>query len=581
MCRILVDSTYFIAYCSSLFHSEMESVKQSVAQCLGWEDVNEGFASAVRARLERASQALKDAGVVPWLFRLACIVIWRLAVLAFKHPIVACLVYVYMFGWGGIEFLLYRLRGLVSSGGWMSAYMEPEPVVLPVERVVSLDLGLLYSPITISLLANGLMFLLVLSFIFKHRKVTRVCEHGFVVEKAVPGSIPRPSPSPTFVCQVWIVKDGVKVRNGTAFMVANYVYTAEHVIKEAEKIFLRKGSKELEVQKNWIEEVDYDVIRIPYANVSGLEMTGGKFIKRFTTTYCTIHNGDVEVIGKLSQHDAVGSVEFDGTTQAGFSGAPYYLGKAVYGIHLGAAGVNLGMDGASLNSVVELLDRLKTVGGNSVTLESGDTHMTDPKMLLDYAVRNKNGKLDFRRMANDYYQVRIGGKYYTYDEEEFEGALEKYQLSDNYRQKSRLHYSGESFLQEATLEEMINLLEEGDEVEVKAMPTSAGFAYQDAETPNSPKPAVTVTVAAGPSKSGAPADVSSPKPEVLKTASPTQASAKKLTTGQKRVAALHNAVSRFTSEDLRTYMKLLQRYGPSAKEMEALRIAVRSRLMKK
>lgn len=49
-------------------------------------------------------------------------------------------------------------------------------------------------------------------------------------------------------------------------------------------------------------------------------------------------------VGMLSPHASFGMVVYRGSTARGFSGAPYYLGSYIYGVHLGSSALNLGVD---------------------------------------------------------------------------------------------------------------------------------------------------------------------------------------------------------------------------------------------
>lgn len=296
--------------------------------------------------------------------------------------------------------------------------------------------------------------ILLLFMILKPKRVVRVCEHGFVVEKAVAGSELINSPAPDFIGTVYTETAGVKSRQGVFFRVADHLYLVKHTILGADKVWL-KYKNEVILLEGVLEDIDLDFVRVRYAPFSGWQMGSGKFVKRSTPTFAQVHNGDVLTMGEVKAAPTVGYVTYSGSTLPGFSGAPYYVGKHIVGIHMGAGAVNLGLDGAHVASLISGVFRA----------EGEAAFTTDPQELYKEMMM-KGDEMEYRIMANGAYQVRMGGHYRTYDEETFD------RISGRVAKRS----GGVAYDAEAV---------------------GATFTYQDSE--NYQEPAATVTEAAGPS----------------------------------------------------------------------------------
>nr|QJI53804.1 MAG: hypothetical protein 1 [Solemoviridae sp.] len=295
--------------------------------------------------------------------------------------------------------------------------------------------------------------ILLLFMILKPKRVVRVCEHGFVVEKAVAGSELMNAPAPDFIGTVYTESAGVKSRQGVFFRVADHLYLVKHTILGADKVWL-KYKNEVILLEGVLEDIDLDFARVRYAPFSGWQMGSGKFVKRSAPTFAQVHNGDVLTMGEVKAAPTVGYVTYSGSTLPGFSGAPYYVGKQIVGIHMGAGAVNLGLDGAHVASLIA-----------GVFKAEGGAFTTDPEELYKEMMQ-KGDEMEYRIMANGAYQVRMGGHYRTYDEETFD------RISGRVAKRS----SGVAYDAEAA---------------------GASFTYQDSE--NYQEPAATVMEAAGPS----------------------------------------------------------------------------------
>lgn len=307
--------------------------------------------------------------------------------------------------------------------------------------------------------------------VLRPRKVVRLCEHGFMVERSVDGSVPVQSPPPDLQGEVWTVSNGKRLRQGVFFRVSDRLYLAEHCILGADKVFLVYKGKEQElVDRPTI--VDFDFVSVPYEPFSHWQMASGKFPKRSSATFASVHNGTVCTYGLVKPGSTVGYVDYSGTTLPGFSGAPYLLGKIVVGVHLGSGTTNMGLDGASISVLV----------AGRVTPEGGSAITTDLTEIYDN--QHHDDPISWRFMANEMYQVKVKGQFRLYDEDEFKKLQRKHELKFGTQIPKY----------------------EGDSAEAK-------FTFQDQE--NCLRPAVPVMQAAGPCSTSQLDAVRPPKPLTL------------------------------------------------------------------
>lgn len=418
-------------------------------------------------------------------------------------------------------------------------------------------------------------FLVIVFLVLRPNKIERICEHGFRVEGVRAGSQLVATPSPDFIAEVWIRHSRFTPakREGTAVRIDGYIYTAAHVIKGAVGIWLKYKGKYMELPVGAEAFVDDDIVRYNYELVSALQMGSGRLNKRFAPQLVNIHNGDVTAMGKLVRNDVVGMVEFDGSTVPSFSGAPYYLGRVIFGIHVGAGVMNVGIDSSLIHTLI-----------NTIRPES-DTFTSDTSKLYE-EFQKTGGKPKFRRAANDFYIVEVGGKYVTYSEEEFESAQEMYDIRQEYETRYpkyrgeavsyeellKIHRAGGPAAEPAVVPKKSKVLETLPAV----VPEAAKFSFQDSE--NQEWPAVPVTQPAGPAGEPdlAPRPVTESRPMPRATSpSPSPQQPQKLTSGQKKENVRQSVLSHITSESMKEFAALLDRFDRAGlkinrRSMEAL-----------
>ncbi|QKN22715.1 hypothetical protein [Erysiphe necator associated sobemo-like virus 2] len=102
--------------------------------------------------------------------------------------------------------------------------------------------------------------------------------------------------------------------------------------------------------------------------------------------------------GKLVHSEMFGMVVYDGTTRNGYSGAPYYKGNSVLGVHLHGGKLNRGFSASYILMLINVIEK--------ITNESGDW------ILSQFKTRGKKA-MKFNGMRDDDVQLRINGRYHT------------------------------------------------------------------------------------------------------------------------------------------------------------------------
>lgn len=369
-------------------------------------------------------------------------------------------------------------------------------------------------------------FALIVFLILKPRRVSRVCEHGFVVEKTVQGSEYHEVEAPDFIGEVWGKTGWSWTRRGTFFRVGPLLYTTAHNVAGCDQVKFRYRGKE-QIVEGKPTEYDLDFITYDYLPFSHWQMGSGKFVKYFAPSYVACHNGSLQSYGMLSMSPEVGFVQYSGSTTPGFSGAPYFANRRIYGMHTGWGVLNKGFCGAWMHSVLT----------STVVREStqDDSYLTDPSQILRKA--QEKGEMEYRYMGNDYVSVRAEGRYYTLSEDEFERLR-----TPKARRTARAEYEPECA-----------------EHRTSPLPATSRFDYQDEEpveqeSGNASRPAAPVTVPAG-RESISPAPVALPRASLQRRQEPSTPSShppqpqppQNSTTGLTAQAALQSALSAITS----------------------------------
>lgn len=467
----------------------------------------------------------------------------------------------------------------------------PVPVSIPTPPLIESDIWFWLQQAPPNVLLYVFMALQTIAIIFlivKPGRVTRVCEHGFKVEAVRAGSEFTTTECPDFIGELWVRTSRFMpaFRRATIFRVDDRLHTAKHALEGVLLAWIKYKGKYMELPLNAIVQHDQDWVSMPYEPVSTLAMGSGKFSKNVSPCYVNIHNGDVTSMGKIAPHTVVGTLEYDGSTLPSFSGAPYYLNRVVMGMHFGASVLNIGYNASFMKVILKFS---VTAKDGTYLPESSDGFTTDfGDQLLDEFTRT-GGKPTFRRMANDFYVVDVGGKFVSYSEEEFEAAQEMYHMRSTKHPKK---YGKEAVTAEDLEKLGVSVGTPRNPPPAKKVskvldeiptPKPADFTFQDAETVTFPgnlvKPVADATPAAGPCSVTATnaATQTIQKDITLPIAFPTQNPiSSESTGGLKRQLARQNVLSAITYDTLKDWLSLTERLerdgiSPTKAEMDVLR----------
>lgn len=234
----------------------------------------------------------------------------------------------------------------------------------------------------------------------------------FIPERMQPGSqFELNAKLPQFQCEVFGAVGGTKFYPlGQAFWVDQGLITAAHVVYDVDSIMLVREGIELIVGKDDFVFLDGD---IALYNISQSETAKLGLCKAKLSQDAVIGKSGLMAsvvafgqrsTGFLGEYEQFGYCTYGGSTLKGFSGAPYYLNKTVFGMHLGGNISNLGYESAYIRSI---LKPSKTIVGSQ---ESSD------EWLIEQAQRSM--KFEYQRSPYDpdEYRVKMNGRYHMVDE---------------------------------------------------------------------------------------------------------------------------------------------------------------------
>lgn len=233
---------------------------------------------------------------------------------------------------------------------------------------------------------------------------------GFMPEKLMAGSVLSTVPQPQFQCDVLVRYPGMGfVYAGQAFKVDNYIYTANHVVAQSTGVRLRTKAGVVEIYDlERIMEVEGDIARVLLTpqEEGKLCLKSGRFSEVVSgKVLVTCYGNEQQSQGFVQPYDAFGYVSYNGSTLPGHSGAPYLLGKAIVGMHLGGQSVNIGYDGQYLRMVHKQVQ------------EDSDEY------IMELCQRGAFKRALYRQSpySPDDFQVKVHGKYYNVDRDTIYG----------------------------------------------------------------------------------------------------------------------------------------------------------------
>lgn len=154
-----------------------------------------------------------------------------------------------------------------------------------------------------------------------------------------------------------IVGCGMRIGAGNR----EYLLTASHNLAFDDHLYLIAGPNIIKVKTPTNEAVqvgtDAAVLEIPTAMWSKLQVTRANYstLPREGGVYVSIVGvSNKGTSGKLRSEDVLGCVTYGSTTAAGYSGAPYFSGNQVYGMHVYGGKRNAGYAAMYLNHLVKI-----------------------------------------------------------------------------------------------------------------------------------------------------------------------------------------------------------------------------------
>lgn len=219
-------------------------------------------------------------------------------------------------------------------------------------------------------------------------------------EKFVEGSNYIPINKPSF--QADVIDDGGIVR-GQCFRMDNYLVTATHVLQGLNRVTVANGDKFIECDTQKFEDLSMDV-SVLLCSPNDLSTLGMSKCKIPNTcvegrVYTSVCAGGRGTHGAIRAIETMGYIVYDASTTGGFSGAPYWSGNYVYGMHLGSHGANIGVDCLFINAL----------------LNREDSEDWAYEEIAKIAAFGKKTKAVRSAYNPDEVRVKVGGKFFTLD----------------------------------------------------------------------------------------------------------------------------------------------------------------------
>lgn len=240
------------------------------------------------------------------------------------------------------------------------------------------------------------------------RPYKRAYKPTYVPESMKPGSeFQLNATLPSFQCEVQGSVDGeTYFPLGQAFLVAQGLVTAAHVIYDVEKLALVKDDHRVYVDKSEFSLLDGDIalFKIKQRDAQALGLSQGKLSNQAVTANSGLMAQIVAFgqrsFGFLETYPQFGYCSYSGSTLKGFSGAPYYINKTIFGMHLGGNVDNLGYEAAYILSVLR----------PSKLIVSHQEASDD--WLIDQASRSVAFDYEQSPYDPDEYRVKMNGRYH-------------------------------------------------------------------------------------------------------------------------------------------------------------------------
>lgn len=270
----------------------------------------------------------------------------------------------------------------------------------------ALDLVTTFNLVTFIVSAAKNLIYVIRRFLLPASKVC-VRKTRLLLERAIAGSAPsRGVQSPRFQCEIRSV-GGALIGQGFRASVGgqDVIVTALHNVDDevmiqspAGKVLIKRDDFKLRPQA--------DVAFLPYeGRVSVLALGKAKLQAKSETQMASIHSNGEGTIGCIEDLSMFGLVKYTGTTYPGYSGAPYFFGNNIFGVHLGTNGtINFGLEATYLEVLIQVDAEVENPAG----VEDSED------FLYGQLTRGKKG--EWKATGDpDQISVKMNGKYHLVD----------------------------------------------------------------------------------------------------------------------------------------------------------------------
>lgn len=241
-------------------------------------------------------------------------------------------------------------------------------------------------------------------------------------EKMFPHSRMVTATAPQFQAEVFRdFGDGMVFYSGVCFRVGDRIYTAGHVVEGSGTVYIQYKDRRVPLAASEWNHLEMDVAYVSASSCNKLLMPSAKVaqVVPLPQSVKIVARGQ-STHGILRDHEVMGMVTYDGSTIAGFSGAPYCVGNVVLGIHTGHIKTeNVGVSFSYINLIVR---------------RSFKQIPESTEDFFDYEMQ-RAGKQGFAYKRDAYhpdeYLVRVAGRYHMIQADVFHKISSKYEANEN------------------------------------------------------------------------------------------------------------------------------------------------------
>lgn len=282
-----------------------------------------------------------------------------------------------------------------------------------------------------------LVFNMLRTFLREFREELRVAVANAKVgaERVMPGSnFEVNTPSPRFQAEVWTdsFDSAELIRRGQCFRAGNILFTAQHVLDCSRVAVIVFEGKKIQLKTEEFKQdfgSDVAMITLTPEQWSTLGMQAGRLQSKAPNggAWVRVSAFGQSSYGIIKSDQAFGMVTYTGSTIGGFSGAPYYMNKCIFGMHVGAGDQNVGYDAAYLACLKTTVER--------------DYKPEDTGDFLERMIESEEDiEWEYSPMDSSEVFVRARGQYVRTDVETFDRIRGRDRVK---QKKSSATYTGE------------------------------------------------------------------------------------------------------------------------------------------